>query len=336
MIESRSRTAPRDDSLPPGRPGAWLLALAASASFACETGAGMGSETDPAGSRQTIPFDDGRAWADLERMVALGPRPAASPALDQLREMLETELQAAQLTPVRQSFEAETPVGSKQMTNLIVDIPGRPLEGAPAPMVILCTHIDTKLFDFPFVGANDGGSGTAVLLELARGLAATAPHALTYRLIFLDGEEAMRTEWRGDDNTYGSRYYAQKLMRGAEFERVKACVLIDMVGDSNLRLSKDLNSDPALLGFFFQAARDNGLGQHVGAFAQPIKDDHLQFMRVGIPSCDLIDLEYGPDNGYWHTAADTLEHCSRASLAAIGRIVLLGLPKLEAWALGRP
>ena len=87
---------------------------------------------------------------------------------------------------------------------------------------------------------------------------------------------------------------------------------------------------------FYSGIEGDNLGQHVGAFAQPIKDDHLQFMRVGVPSCDLIDLEYGPRNSYWHTPADTLENCSLASLAAIGRIVLLGLPKLEAWALNRP
>ncbi|MFT5050128.1 MAG: glutaminyl-peptide cyclotransferase [Chlamydiales bacterium] len=318
------------------RRATWILALGAGLSLGCETGSGMGNDDEATAPGATIAFDTKRAWSDLEAMVALGPRPAGSTALGQLIDTLEAELRAAKLTPVRQDFEVETPVGKRSMTNMIADIPGRERDGAPAPIVILCTHIDTKIFDYPFVGANDGGSGTAVLLELARGLAASAPHAVTYRLIFLDGEEATRTVWRGEDNTYGSRHYAQTLMRGPDLARVKACVLLDMVGDSDLKLTQDTNSDRALLGFFFQAARDNGLGQHVGAFAQPIKDDHLQFMRVGIPSCDLIDLEFGPGNRFWHTPADTLANCSPASLEAIGRIVLLGLPKLEAWALNRP
>lgn len=114
---------------------------------------------------------------------------------------------------------------------------------------------------------------------------------------------------------------------------MKACVLLDLVGDSDLRLTRDTNSDRELLGFFFDAAREAGLGEHVGARAQAIKDDHLSFMRLGIKSCDLIDFEYGPGNRYWHTEEDTLEHCSQESLDAIGRIVCAGLPALEAWVL---
>ena len=308
------------------------LVLAAAALAGCGASAGPGAEDAAQANLREIPFDADRAWSDLERIVGLGPRPVGSEALEEQRKLIEAELRAAGLEPVRQAFVANTPLGEREMANVIADVPGRSLDGEPAPIVILCSHIDTKIFDFEFVGANDGGSSTAVLLELARGLASTAPHGVTYRLIFLDGEEALRPEWRGLDNTYGSRYYADQLLRSPDLARVKACVLLDLVGDRDLKLTRDTNSDRRLLGFFFDAARRGGLGQHVGAAAQAVKDDHLSFMRSGIPSCDLIDLEFGPNNDYWHSPQDTLENCSRDSLAAIGRIVLLGLPALEAWA----
>jgi Zn-dependent M28 family amino/carboxypeptidase len=202
-----------------------------------------------------------------------------------------------------------------------------------AEMVILASHFDTKLakgrFEKPFVGANDGGSSTAVLLELARALAKAGPRELSYRFLFLDGEEAVRWDWAGDDNTYGSRAHAQALTKSGAGQKVRALILLDMIGDKDLKIFRDTNSDRRLQTIFFESARAQGLGKNIDGKEEEISDDHLRFREIGIPSLDLIDLDYGPGNAYWHTPEDTLEHCAKDSLAAAGRIVLGGLSALE-------
>lgn len=284
---------------------------------------------DSPGTAETS-FDSARAWKDLERIVALGPRPAGTPALEEQRKLIEGELKAAGLEPRREAFRAKTPLGEFEMANVYADLAA---QDPKAERVILASHFDTKLakdrFPEPFVGANDGGSSTAVLLELARVLKKGGPRALSYRFLFLDGEEALRWDWAGEDNCYGSRHHAGELAKSGEAARVRAFVLLDMVGDKDLRLLRDTNSDRRLQELFFGAARKAGLAKHVDGTQEEISDDHLPFMKQGIPSLDLIDLEYGPYNRYWHTAEDKLDKCSRESLEVAGRVVLLGLPGLE-------
>ncbi len=299
--------------------GTFLAASLVSAPLAC----------DAPGAAEAG-FDAERAWKDLERIVAFGPRPTGSPALEELRKLLESELKSAGLEPRRESFRAATPLGEFEMANVYADLSAA---DPKAEMVILASHFDTKLakdrFPQPFVGANDGGSSTAVLLELARVLAKGGPRALTYRFLFLDGEEAMRWDWAGEDNCYGSRQHAAALGKSGAAARVRAFVLLDMVGDKELKLLRDTNSDRRLQELFFGAARKAGLAKYVDGTQEEISDDHLPFMKQGIPSLDLIDLEYGPYNRYWHTAEDTLDKCSKDSLSVAGRVVLLGLPALE-------
>jgi hypothetical protein len=280
-------------------------------------------------------FDAARAWKDLEQIVALGPRPAGSEALEKTRVYIEKELAATGLHPQREPFPVEPPAGftgvrppggAFELANVYADLETQTPNGE---MVIVCTHFDTKLSPERFVGANDGGSGTAVLLELARVLAKNGPRVLSYRFLFLDGEEALRWEWKDPDNTYGSKQHAANLKRTGLAERVRACVLLDMVGDKDLGLVRESYSDRRLVDLFFGAARELGLGAHVDVEHEEIRDDHLSFMNVGIPSIDLIDFDYGPGNAYWHSSNDTLEHCSAESLAITGRIVLAALPELE-------
>lgn len=271
------------------------------------------------------PFDSARAWEHLETFVGLGPRPAGSEALEEKRRYLVRELEEYGLEPVVERFTSETPEGPIEFANVYADV-----GPDTAPLVILCTHIDTKRFEWEFVGANDSAAGTAVLLELARVLA-RAEREVAYRVLFLDGEESIRQAWVDPDNRYGSRHHAAELQRSGERSRVKACVLLDLVGDRDLRLNRETLSNQELLGLFFEAAREAGLGQHVDGPRREIKDDHLSFMAANIPSVDLIDFEYGPRNAYWHDERDTLENVSRESLAAIGGIVLAGLPALEEW-----
>ena len=251
-------------------------------------------------------------------------------ALETLRKHIESELAAAGLKSVRESFRADTPLGPFELANIYADLAAT---DPKAETVILCTHFDTKIskghFPEPFVGANDGGSGTAILLELARTLAKSGPRALTYRFLFLDGEEATRWDWVDPDNTYGSRHAAEELKKSGSAARVRACVLLDMLGDKELKIFRDTVSDRRLFEIFAKSAKDQGLSSHIDGPAQELRDDHLPFMAVGIPSLDLIDFDYGPDNTYWHSPKDVLANCSRESLGFAGRIVLGGLPELE-------
>jgi hypothetical protein len=276
-------------------------------------------------------FDEERAWSLLERIVAIGPRPSGTLKNGELRNLIEAELKRVGLAPVREPFQdPATPIGKVSFENLYADVPG---SGAEPPIVVIATHFDTKRVQgIEFLGANDGGSGTAVLLELARALAG-AETAVTWRLLFLDGEEAIQPTWVDPDNRYGSRHHVARLEETGELARVKAMVLLDMVGDEDLRFETDTNSTRELLRIFFDAAHANGMGKHVDGRVQAISDDHLSFLAKRIPSADLIDLDYGEFNEYWHTADDTLEHCSRASLGVTGRIVLFALPAVEAWVL---
>jgi glutaminyl-peptide cyclotransferase len=280
------------------------------------------SDPTPAGTQ--VAFDQSRAWKLLLEQVDIGPRPAGSEGAEANRRLIERELQAVGLKPVRESFEDLTPAGKIQFVNVYADLPG-----SGTDMVIMGSHYDTKRLPFRFVGANDAASNTAVLLEVARTLATGKQRGPTYRFLFIDGEEAVREQWIDPDNTYGSRFHARKLRDSGQAERVRAFVLLDMVGDADLRLTRDVYSDKRLLEIFHGTARKNGLGKYVDGPSMDVRDDHISFMQVGIPAVDLIDFSYGPGNSYWHTELDTPERCSEESLGVVGRIVMMGLEVLE-------
>ena len=219
-----------------------------------------------------------------------------------------------------QAFTAETPHGRLAMANVIGVLPGRRTD-----VIVLGGHYDTKWFrDFKFVGANDGGSSAAFLIEIARVLK-TRTNALTIEILFLDGEEAV-VEWQGNDHTYGSRHYVETATRDRSLATLKALVLVDMIGDHDLRIKRDLNSTPWLTDIIWEAARNQKLTAYFTNEVTKIEDDHLPFLRAGVPSVDIIDLEFGP----WHTAADTLDSVSARSLQVVGDVVLAALPQIEA------
>ena len=274
-------------------------------------------------------FSAETAWKHLMHQVEMGPRNAGSKALEETRGWITSELELLGLSPVREDFLADTPLGVYKMANIYADFHSDTAPEGEADIICVAAHFDTKTLTFRFVGANDGASGVAALLEIARVITSDGPRPMTYRFLFLDGEEAMRNTWVDPDNTYGSRYHVENLslIRGAS--QIRAFVLLDLVGDADLQLTRDSFSQKPLLEIFYSAAREDGLGKHVGGPPMPIKDDHLPFMRAGIPSCDLIDFSYGDNNEHWHKASDLPSNCSEESLGIIGRIVLLGLPRVE-------
>jgi glutaminyl-peptide cyclotransferase len=264
-------------------------------------------------------FDPKRAWTHLQAQVAIGPRPAGSAALNKTRDYIQAQLKAAGIESRLQAFVARTPLGEISMANIIATIPGRRPE-----RLVLASHFDTKLFkDIRFVGANDGASSTAVLLELGRVLKGRQ-NELTIELLFLDGEEAV-IEWQGTDNTYGSRHYVQAAQKSGDLARLKALVLLDMVGDSDLVIRRDSNSTPWLVDVVWAAAARLGHRRIFSNELTTIEDDHVPFLRAGIPAVDIIDLE----NPTWHTAKDTIENVSERSLQVVGDVVVAALPEIE-------
>jgi Zn-dependent M28 family amino/carboxypeptidase len=264
-------------------------------------------------------FDSGRAWDHLRHLVNIGPRPSGSAAIEQTRAYIKEQLTAAGVPVTEQSWEQKTPIDSVRMVNLVATLPG-----ARKERLIVAGHYDTKLYrEFRFVGASDGGSSAAFLIELARVLK-TRKNALTIELLFLDGEEARRPDWQGTDNTYGSRRYVETARKDGTLASARAMILVDMIADRNLTIRRDSNSTEWLTDIIWSTARR--LKQD--AFMQEptrVEDDHLPFLSAGVPSVDIIDLDYPQ----WHTANDTLDAVSARSMQIVGDVLLASLPAIE-------
>lgn len=265
-----------------------------------------------------------RAFEDLRRIVALGPRPSGSAALAATRQEITRQLKLSGLTVEEDPFTASTPVGRVPMANLIVRIPGEQKK-----IVIVAGHYETKRFDeFKFVGANDGGSSTAFLMELARVLAARK-NKLSYWLVFFDGEEAL-VEFSASDGLYGSRHLVEKLTASGELSRVEAVIVADMVGDSALKIHREGYSTPWLMDKVFGAAGRLGYARYFDDSPRHYIDDHVPFVNVGVAAVNLLDFDYGPGNRLWHSPEDTIDKCNPASLTIVGRVVIATLEDLEA------
>ena len=286
------------------RSRAWLVALL----VALALGAAEAAEK----------FDGGAALKHVERLVAIGPRVAGSPGGVRARDYIVGELKKLPGAQVQvKAFEADTPHGRLKMANVVAVLPGRRPD-----VIMLAGHYDTKLFkEFRFVGANDGGSSAALLLELARRLAG-APRDYTYWLVWFDGEEAreQRTE---RDSLYGSRRLAAELARDKRLPR--AMILVDMIGDRDLSIRRETHSAGWLTEIVWDAAARLGHGRHFLRDTLPVEDDHVPFLRLGVPATLLIDFDYPP----WHTADDTLDKISAQSLSVVGEVLLEALPSVE-------
>jgi Zn-dependent M28 family amino/carboxypeptidase len=264
-------------------------------------------------------FDSNKAWEHLRQLVGFGPRPAGSAAIEQSRTYIKNQLSAIGVPVTEQAWDDQTPTGRVHMVNLIATIPG-----ASKNRLVIGGHYDTKKFPFRFVGANDGGSSAAFLIELARVLKARR-NPLTIEILFLDGEEAV-IDWTGTDHTYGSRHYVVDAKRSGSLASLRAFVLVDMIGDRDLQIKRDLNSTTWLTDIIWAAAQKQQLGAYFRPERVQIEDDHMPFMEAGVPSVDIIDLEYPA----WHTAGDTLDAVSARSLQVVGDTLVAALPQIEA------
>ena len=286
------------------------------------------SESTPA--PLPVAFNGERALDHVRKQLEIGPRVPGSPELAKTREYIIGELKSAGATVSSDEFSAATPQGEKQMVNVTAEIAGESPD-----VIMIASHYDTKYYkDMRFVGANDPGASVGTLLELARVLARTQQKPkLTYWFVFFDGEEAFCENWDdcgkpdSPDNTYGSRHYVSQLRSKGELDRVRALILLDMMGYKNLELGRDTMSTKWLQDILWQTARELGYRSYFVDRPEGVGgDDHEPFLKAGIPSVDLIQL-----NGYpfWHQADDTLDKVSAKSMKIVGDVVSASMPRIE-------
>jgi glutaminyl-peptide cyclotransferase len=304
-------------------------------SFACLAACGHSSPAENASQGTAAPqaatfppapapettggFDGARAYKHVEQLVAIGPHPAGSEGIRRAQEYIIGQLKSFGCPVEEQDFHAtSTPVGDVAMKNILVKLPS-----ASPNMILFGSHYDTKRMD-NFVGADDGGSSTGVLLELARLLCARK-NAETIWLAFFDGEEDFNMQWNSRDDTYGSRELAARLAVSGDLKRVKAMVLVDMVGPADPVYKRENNSTPWLTDIIWSTAQRLGYGRVFVNDHTTIEDDHLSFVKRDVPSVDVIDLEVP----YWHTPQDTLDKVDPRTLAITGHVMIESLPELE-------
>jgi hypothetical protein len=260
-------------------------------------------------------FSGEKALAHVQQLVDLGPHPAGSDAIEKARDYIEAQLRHSGWQVTRQAFIDDTPRGKVHFVNLIARFGG---DATPPPSsFLLCSHYDTKLFDtIRFVGANDGGSSTGLLLELARVLGQHPSLARKVELAFFDGEEAYEN-FSATDGLYGSRYFARQV-QGEGAKKFRGGILFDMIGDRSLGITLPPDSPPALAHDVFAAAEALKVRKYFSYLDRDLIDDHAPLNAIGIPMIDIIDFDYPP----WHTADDTMDKLSAQSLQIVGSVAL--------------
>ena len=273
------------------------------------------------------PFDGRRAYADLRAILEFGPRVSNSPAIAQTRAFIREQINAAGISIREEAFTAHTPRGDMPMVNLIAEVKGN------APGIILLTnHYDTKYMpDITFLGANDGGSTTAWMIEMARAIGPKR-NGRTLWLCFFDGEEAVG-EWSATDSLYGSRALVEALKSGGKLGDIHAMINVDMIGDCYLGVFKDAGAPAWLTDAVWSVAGSVG---HANAFldvAEIIQDDHIPFRNAGVQAINLIDFRFGGSRldhaRNWHTPNDTIDKVCWESLQAMGDVLYQSLHRID-------
>jgi hypothetical protein len=280
--------------------------------------------TEPAPpAESTGGFDGNKAFDHVAQLVAIGPRPPASDGIHRAQAYIKAQLQSYGCQVDEDDFHAQTPVGDVAMKNIIAKAPG---EGQG--IILLMTHYDTLSSVKDFVGAEDSGSSTGLMLEVARLLCGKKqPNAVW--IAFLDGEEAFVNWNQDEDHTYGSRELAARLAVSGDLKRVKAVILADMVGQNNLEIHRESDSTKWLTDLVWKKAASLGYGNIFTSQEGQIADDHQPFLGRGVPAVDIIDLDGFTRPGYWHTTQDTLDKVSPKSLAIVGYVILESVNELQ-------
>jgi len=271
-------------------------------------------------------FDGDRAMQYVKDIVKFGPRPVGSANHKKVEEFIHSHLKGDQVED--DNFTADTPEGKFPVHNIIAKYPG-----TKDGIIVIASHYDTNypLRNTSYIGANDGGSSSALLLEIANQLRGKPRDGYSVWLVWDDAEEAMKPDGSGglpnempfaDDSLYGITHLAEKWQADGTLKTIKAFLLADMIGDSDLNIDRDLNSTPWLENVVGEAAKRLGYQSHFFARKNEVSDDHIPFMKRGLPSADLIDFTYGYNDVFWHTTQDTVDKLSPQSLQIVGSVIL--------------
>ncbi len=271
----------------------------------------QGSQAKPATSAKV---NAARAMQYTREVTAIGPRPIGSAGHKKLEQYLRSHLSGD--TVEEDVFSANTPAGKFEMRNFIAKYPG-----TKDGIVVIGGHYDTNYPLKNYVGANDGGSSTGLLLELANQFRGKKLDGYSVWLVWFDGEEAVQ-QWSQTDSLYGSRHLAQKWQQAGMLTRIKALLLLDMIGDADLNVDRETNSTSWLQDMVYQSAKAAGYQSHFFGRSIGIDDDHIPFVELGVPSVDMIDMIYGPNDSYHHTSKDTIDKVSAKSLGIVGDTVM--------------
>ncbi len=315
------------------RRGIWLVFLSTIALLGCdETKKEVGSAVSQNPNAQSSPapaakpiepagpamrVDAARAMQYTKEIVAFGPRWDGTKALDQVRAYIKGKLTGAQVE--EDAFVAETSAGQMPMRNIIAKFPG-----SKDCIIVLASHYETNywLRNTSFVGANDGAATSALLLAIGDQFRGRKLEGCGVWLAFFDGEESFTRQWRTEDALWGSRHLAKKWQDDGTSKKVKGLLLADMIGDADLGVYRDENSTPWLEDLVLQAATRLGYQSHFFANVTSVEDDHIPFVKAGMPVADIIDLDYGYNNSFHHTTQDTVDKLSVDSLKISGDVIL--------------
>ena len=280
-------------------------------------------EAAPADSAPLPHIDSKRAFQYTREVTAFGPRYMGSENHKKLERYILDHLKGDQVED--DAFTADTVEGKFPVRNIIAKFPG-----TKDGIIVILGHYDTvyPLRDSGFVGANDGGSSTAILLEYANQLRGKMRDGYSVWLVWTDGEEAVR-QWTNTDSVYGARHLAEKWEKDGTLKKIKALMVMDMIGDADLDIVRDTKGAPWLLDLIYAAAERGGYQSHFYAQQGPIEDDHVPFVNRGVPCADVIDLDYGYNNVFWHSPQDTMDKLSPKSLEIVGDTILETIHMLD-------
>lgn len=277
---------------------------------------GAGSQREARAATANPQFRGAAALAYTRHATAFGERPSGSEANARTREWIISQLKPLGCQISLDQFTGQTPLGPVPMANILATFPG-----TSGKMLVVSGHYDTKKIPMVhFIGANDAGSSTGFLIEFAR-VAAGMKHADSIVLVFFDGEEAVG-EWTATDSVYGSRHLVGKWASNGSLAKIKALINVDMIGDKELDLSNDANSSESLRASLRRIAAKLGDERYIRKDLGAIDDDHKPFADSGVEVIDIIDLDYGPNGSYWHTAQDTMDKLSAQSFQVVGNMVV--------------
>jgi Zn-dependent M28 family amino/carboxypeptidase len=261
-------------------------------------------------------FDGNHAMQCVKEIVAFGPRPIGSPSHKKVEDYITSHLKGDVVE--EDSFTADTPEGKFPVRTIIAKFPG-----SKDGIIVIASHYDTNypLRNTGYVGANDGASTTALLLEFANLLRGKKRDGYSVWLVWTDAEEAVKS-WSATDSLYGTRHLAQKWQEDGTAKNIKAFLLADMIGDADLDIDRDANSTPWLESVVYEAATRLGYQSHFFARNNAVSDDHLPFVKIGVPAADIIDINYGYNDVFHHTPQDTIDKLSPKSLEIAGTVIL--------------